>query len=205
MTRQLKIIAVAVAGFVILMITATYAYDTLTKTVTPESNLAAREAIEEPDPLPEQGSRSGGGEPEKKIKATDFTVQDANGLKVNLSDMEGKPTVVNFWASWCPPCKAEMPHFDKVYREVGDDVNFMMIDLIGGGETKESGRTFMDDRDFALPLYFDVEQEAAQAYGITAIPTSIFIDSDGYITASAQGSIDEESLRRGIAMIKGAP
>ncbi|MBP3544577.1 MAG: TlpA family protein disulfide reductase, partial [Lachnospiraceae bacterium] len=70
-------------------------------------------------------------EPEK-VPAPDFTVIDAEGNEVKLSDMRGKPVVVNFWASWCGPCKMEMPEFEEVYKELGDEVHFMMVNLTDG-------------------------------------------------------------------------
>ena len=68
----------------------------------------------------------------KKNPAPDFTVFDAQGNKVKLSDFAGQPVVLNFWASWCPPCKAEMPIFNEVYAHSKNDIVFLMIDLVDG-------------------------------------------------------------------------
>ena len=77
---------------------------------------------------------------EDLVPAPDFIVYDAEGTAFRLSDFKGKPVVVNFWASWCPPCRSEMPHFDQVYSEVKDDVMFMMVDLVDGQRETQIGR-----------------------------------------------------------------
>ena len=138
----------------------------------------------------------------ERIAAPDFTVQDAEGNDIKLSDMAGKPVVLNFWASWCPPCKSEMPEFNKVFGEVGSDVHFMMVDAVDGGrETKAKGSAYVEQEGFAFPVYYDMEQDASTQYGIRAIPTTLFIDADGYIAGGVEGAIDEETLRRGIDLI----
>lgn len=142
-------------------------------------------------------------EEKEAFPAPDFTVYDAQGKEIKLSDFLGKPVVVNFWASWCPPCKEEMPHFNKVYKEVQDDVVFMMIDLVDGQrETKESGQQYVEKQAYDFPVYFDIEQEAAYAYEISSIPTTLFIDAEGNIITGYRGAIDEKTLKAGIDLIK---
>ena len=149
----------------------------------------------------EQGEIQSGDE--DKVEAPDFTVFDKDGNEMKLSDTEGTPVVLNFWASWCPPCKEEMPHFDLLHEELGDDVKFMMVDLVDGRrETVETGDEYITEQGFSFPVFFDTNQEAAYTYGIRSIPTTLFIDKDGYIITGAKGAIDEETLRRGIDMIK---
>jgi thiol-disulfide isomerase/thioredoxin len=140
---------------------------------------------------------------ESRMKAPDFEVQDFDGNVVRLSDMLGMPVVLNFWASWCPPCKAEMPDFNKVYEELGGDVQFMMVNAVGAnGETREAGADYVSSEGFSFPVYYDMEQDALTQYGIRAFPTSIFIDSEGFIVAGVEGAINQETLLRGINMIK---
>lgn len=138
-----------------------------------------------------------------RIKALDFSVLNSDGKSVKLSDFFGKPIVVNFWASWCPPCKSEMPYFNKVYAEVKSDVEFMMVDLVDGQrETVDTGKGYVDKQGYTFPVYFDTDQEAAYTYGIQSIPTTLFIDKDGYIVNVEQGSMDEETLLKNIELIK---
>ena len=139
---------------------------------------------------------------DRTIMAVDFTVLDSEGREIKLSDFSGKPVVLNFWASWCPPCKEEMPEFNKAYEELGGDVVFMMVDLVDGRrETVESGAEYVLERGFSFPVYYDVKGEAGNSYGVSYIPTTIFIDSDGFVVAGAQGAISEETLRKGIEYI----
>jgi thiol-disulfide isomerase/thioredoxin len=136
------------------------------------------------------------------MPAPDFIVIDETNNEISLSQFIGKPVVLNFWASWCPPCKDEMPDFNKVFEESGDEIVFMMVNLTDGvRETKEKSLQYVADEGFAFPIFFDTKGEAANIYGITSIPTTIFIDKDGYIVAAAQGAINESTLRRGIGMI----
>lgn len=139
-------------------------------------------------------------EPELQM-APDFTVEDAEGNPVKLSELFGKPIVLNFWASWCPPCKSEMPDFQTVYEELGEQIQFVMVDLVGGRETRESGEAYVAEQNFTFPVYYDMEGEAATTYYVQSIPTSYFINAEGYLVTYAQGMIDEETLRLGIDML----
>lgn len=142
---------------------------------------------------------------EEILLAPDFMIQDFDGNEVSFLDYVGKPIVLNFWASWCPPCKKEMPDFEEVFLEMGDDITFMMVDMVdrkGGRETVEVGKSFIEHQEFTFPVYFDVNQEAALTYGVYSLPTTIFINSKGEIVTGVQGAIDKEMLLQGIGMIR---
>lgn len=137
--------------------------------------------------------------------APDFTVYDKEGKPVKLSDMKGTPVVLNFWASWCPPCKAEMPEFDEIAKEYEGKVAFMMVDLTDGvQETQEKAQAFIDSMGYTFPVYFDKDSDAAYKYGIQSIPNTFFIDASGCVVAYADQAIDGDTLRRGISMIYAA-
>ena len=144
-------------------------------------------------------------EPEKKplsMSIPDFTVYDVNGNEVKLSDFVGKPIVLNFFASWCGPCKSEMPDFEAAYKERGDEVQFLMINLTDGYyETVESASSFIEQSGYTFPVFYDTSSSAAIAYSVVSIPTTYFIDAEGNIVAKATGALSAKSLAEGIALI----
>lgn len=139
---------------------------------------------------------------EYKTKAVDFTVYDKDGNEVTLSSFLGEPVVLNFWASWCPPCKGEMPEFEKVYAELGDKINFLIVDMVDGQmETKADGEKYITDNNFTFPVYYDTDQNAANAYKVTSIPRTLIINKDGYIESLSVGGISEKTLREKISAV----
>ena len=138
------------------------------------------------------------------VMAPDFTVYDADGNAMNLSDFIGKPTIVNFWASWCGPYQMEMPDFDEYYKEYGENVNFLMVNMTDGSqETLESAKEFVENSGYSFPVYYDTDIDAAMTYGVNSIPSTYFIDAEGHAIARAQGMIDADTLLYGIKMISG--
>lgn len=132
----------------------------------------------------------------------DFTVLDRDGNPVKLSDLRGKPVILNFWASWCGPCQSEMPDFQKAYETYGDDVHFMIVNVTDGSrETVETARAYVDGQGYTFPIYFDTTLEAAILYGASAIPLSVFMDAEGRYVAHASGALSAATLQKGIGMI----
>ena len=135
--------------------------------------------------------------------APDFTMTDASGEEVKLSDFFGKPVVLNFWASWCGPCKSEMPHFEEAYQKYGEDINFVIVNLTDGSrETVETASTFIEEQGYTFPVYFDTSTEGAMTYGTYSIPVTYFIAADGTPVAQANGALDAATLQKGLDMIQ---
>ena len=87
--------------------------------------------------------------------AVDFTVTDREGNTVKLSEFFGKPIIINFWATWCGPCKSELPVFDEAYRKYGEGVTFLMVNLTDGyRDTVEAVKAFIEDNDYTFPRIF---------------------------------------------------
>ena len=98
----------------------------------------------------------------------------------------------------------EMPDFDEMYQELGDEVNFFMVNMTDGSrETVEAAKKFIEDSGYSFPIYFDTDLDAAMTYGVNSLPSTYFIDAEGYAIARGQGAIDAETLKYGIDMISG--
>ena len=138
---------------------------------------------------------------EERIAAPDFTAYDGADAAVQLSGFAGKPVILNFWASWCGPCKSEMPDFETAYGEHGEDIHFVMVNATYGRETRQDADAYLAENGYTFPVYYDTDYSAAAAYGVTAFPTTFFIDAEGYLVAYASGALDAETLQRGIEMI----
>ena len=129
--------------------------------------------------------------------APDFTVWDQEGTQISLKEiLEGKPAVINFWTSKCPPCREEMPDFEELYQELKDQVQFIMVDGIGCmGETEESGRAYVEEQGFSFPVYYDKEMDAVITYGIQAFPTTYILNSNGELVTGGSGMISKATLQ----------
>ena len=158
------------------------------------------DAPESKDSIPADSEKTAD-EPSSVSLAPDFTVYDQDGNEVTLSSFFGKPIVLNFWASWCPPCRMEMPDFNQAYLELGSKVHFLMVNMTAGRETKQSAQEFIQEENFSFPVYFDLSQNAAVTYGAYSLPTTYFIDASGAAVAYATGAIDADTLRGAIDMI----
>ncbi len=137
--------------------------------------------------------------------APDFTVYDLEGNAHKLSDFEGKPVILNFWASWCGPCKSEMPDFEEKFQEYGDTIQFLMVNLTDNGqETVETASQFIEGQGYTFPVFYDTDMDAAQAYGVMSIPVTYFIDAKGDLVTYGQGAMSGSVLQRGIDILLGA-
>lgn len=128
--------------------------------------------------------------------APDFTVWNQEGNQTSLKEiLEGKPAVINFWTSKCPPCKEEMPDFEELYQEMKDQIQFIMVDGVGCmGETEESGRAYVEEQGFTFPVYYDLEMDAVINYGIQAFPTTYILNAEGRLVTGGSGMISKDIL-----------
>lgn len=134
----------------------------------------------------------------KTIPAIDFTLKDQYGNTRTLSDYKGKTVFLNFWATWCSPCKAEMPDIQKLYEEFQqEDVVILGVAApnLGKEQSEEGIRTFLEENGYTYPVLMDTEAEAFQAYGINSFPTTFMIDKDGNVFGYIPGQLSEEIMR----------
>ena len=120
-------------------------------------------------------------------KPFDFTLPLLSGGNASLSAEKGKVVILNFWATWCPPCRAEMPSMETLYKKFKNDgLEILAVDL---GEDKSTVQKFIQNNGYTFPVLLDTNGKAGDDYGISAIPTTFILDRSGMIIARVTGSI----------------
>lgn len=134
--------------------------------------------------------------------APDFSLTDVDGRTVKLSDYAGRPVWVNVWASWCAPCRAEMPDIDAVYREARrGDPNGLALMVISLGEDPAAVRRYLGTTKYELPVLLDPMFSFTEKYRVSGLPTHYFIGRDGRIRDLAIGGLKPNGMRSRVAKI----
>lgn len=133
-------------------------------------------------------------------KAYDFALLDKEGNEIRLSSLKGKTVFLNFWASWCGPCKYEMPHMQKVYEEYKDkDVVILAVNITASEKVGIEGvKDFLDENKYTFPVLFDKDGAVSDLYMVRSIPSTYLINKDGIIVNLVQGAMDEEAIKKQI-------
>lgn len=128
-------------------------------------------------------------------KAIDFELTSIDGTVMKLSDMEGKKVILNFWATWCPPCKAEMPHMQDFYEEQQEKgVEIIAVNLTSAEKSKNDVEPFVKDYGLTFPILLDIKGSIGGTYQAFTIPTSYVIDTKGFIRKKIIGPMDKNMM-----------
>ena len=199
-----KTILILCAVFMAVMVIAGVLYSSLAGQVqtggivtNPPATEAPTEAATEPEAAQQTDATEA-----PDYSAPDFTMLDWEGNEVQLADFIGKPIILNFWASWCGPCKMEMPDLEAFYQQYGEEIHFLIVNCTDGSrETVETAKEFIEGTDYTFPVYFDTTSMGAYTYGANSIPLTYFIDKDGNLTAYYVGAMSEDILQQGVDAI----
>jgi len=140
-------------------------------------------------PLPERGAPLNVGD-----TAHNFSLPNLDGQQVTLAEFQGKPVVINFWATWCPPCRLEMPEFQRAYEAYQEDD--LVILAVNAAEQPEVVRSFFyDQMGYTFTPLLDEEGQVGEAYGAIGLPSTFFVNATGEVTAVHRGALSQTQLQ----------
>jgi peroxiredoxin len=131
-------------------------------------------------------------------KAPDFELKTLTGEPTKLSDYKGKKVMLNFWATWCPPCKAEMPEMEKFYKQGNKDVVILAVNI----DPQNDVQGFANKNGITFPILLDTDGKVNSTYQILSIPTTYFIDRNGIIQNKYTGAMNLDMMKQFTDSIK---
>lgn len=124
----------------------------------------------------------------------EFEYYNLMGGKMNSKNLKGKAIMLNFWATWCPPCRQEMPSIEKLYKKYKDNSNFEIVAIAVDKGTSLKVASFIQDNKYTFPIFFDERGKASKKFLIRSIPTTFIINSEGIIVKKKLGAEDWSNL-----------
>ena len=153
--------------------------------VTPEAP-AVTPAVQPSSPAMEElFARAAFDVPSRELASTDFSLSTLDGKKVSLASFKGKVVVLSFWATWCEPCKEEMPQMEALYRDIA--AKGFTILAVNVGEDRATVQKFVKENGYTFPVLLDTKEEIAGLYGTQALPTNYIVDAKGSVRARVVG------------------
>ncbi|MEM7129740.1 MAG: TlpA disulfide reductase family protein [Chloroflexota bacterium] len=132
--------------------------------------------------------------------APNFTLVTLDGESLSLAELQGKPVILNFWATWCGPCRLEMPHLEQAYQEnLDDNVVILGVNLTQRENNSEDIPIFVDEFALTFPIVLDEEGDVAKLYEIRGQPASVFINRDGVVNSVFNGPVTKTFIEERIA------
>lgn len=140
---------------------------------------------------------------EKGNLAPDFELRSVDGKAMKLSSLRGKKVIVNFWATWCPPCRLEMPEMEKFYtKNKNEGIEILAVNLTKAEKSRADVPAFIEAYGITFPVLLDENSDAARLYGVSSIPASFIIDTQGVIQQKIVGPMTYEVMEKMLGAVK---
>ena len=177
--KQKPMVLISAAALVVILAAAALLYPRLSQQAA--SSGGSDTSVDLPDPIP----------------AVDFTLENSQGETVSfLEQLDGRPAVLNFWASTCSPCRQEMPFFQQAYETYGEDIQFLMVNVMDAmGDTKEAAQEYLAEQGFTFPIYYDTQLDGVYSYGLQGFPTTFLLNGDGELVLGYSGMMLDDLLQ----------
>lgn len=125
------------------------------------------------------------------VQAPDFTGELIDGTSITLSELQGKPVIINFWATWCGPCVKEMPAFERLKDDFGDKIGIIAVNC---GDDAGTVKDFMEENGYTFPVVLDEEYSISMLYPTNSIPYTVVVDAEGKVTHISTGALDADTM-----------
>lgn len=125
------------------------------------------------------------------VQAPDFTGELIDGTSITLSELQGKPVIINFWATWCGPCVKEMPAFERLKDDFGDKIGIIAVNC---GDDAGTVKDFVEENGYTFPVVLDEEYSISMLYPTNSIPYTVVVDAEGKVTHISTGALDADTM-----------